>query len=210
MTKHDLRRLRWLREAERELQPFHARSWFSRQPRRVVHRDEQRRAVEDVAVPRGRPQGAARADPSAPPRRRRGHHPRAARRRRSRASAAGRRRCCSRLVALPAGRSAACRSIPSGTRRACAWKSSADRSSSRSPASSHRSDRRCRVDRDQAMSRRSDSPGIGSGDCGARERSRVRPLPRARSRAPSHVRVASTRGLERAGGVARPAARTAC
>lgn len=32
MTKHDLRRLRWLREAERELQPFHARSWFSANP----------------------------------------------------------------------------------------------------------------------------------------------------------------------------------
>jgi predicted RNase H-like nuclease len=32
MTKHDLRRLRWLREAEREIQPFHARSWFSAHP----------------------------------------------------------------------------------------------------------------------------------------------------------------------------------
>jgi predicted RNase H-like nuclease len=32
MTKHDLRRLRWLREAARELQPFHARSWFSANP----------------------------------------------------------------------------------------------------------------------------------------------------------------------------------
>jgi predicted RNase H-like nuclease len=32
MTKHDLRRLRWLREAERELQPFHARSFFSANP----------------------------------------------------------------------------------------------------------------------------------------------------------------------------------
>lgn len=32
MTRHDLRRLRWLREAERELQPFHARSFFSANP----------------------------------------------------------------------------------------------------------------------------------------------------------------------------------
>ena len=59
MTKHDLRRLRWLREAERELQPFHAAQLVLGQPRRVVHGDEQRRAVEDLAVPRGRTQGAA-------------------------------------------------------------------------------------------------------------------------------------------------------
>jgi predicted RNase H-like nuclease len=32
MTRHDLRRLRWLKEAEREIQPFHARSWFSAHP----------------------------------------------------------------------------------------------------------------------------------------------------------------------------------
>ncbi|MBT5754407.1 MAG: DUF429 domain-containing protein [Acidimicrobiaceae bacterium] len=32
MTRHDRRRLRWLREAEREIQPFHARSWFSAHP----------------------------------------------------------------------------------------------------------------------------------------------------------------------------------
>jgi predicted RNase H-like nuclease len=32
MTRHDLRRMRWLREAERELQPFHARSFFSANP----------------------------------------------------------------------------------------------------------------------------------------------------------------------------------
>lgn len=32
MTRHDRRRLRWLREAEREIQPFHSRSWFSGQP----------------------------------------------------------------------------------------------------------------------------------------------------------------------------------
>ena len=32
MTRHDLRRLRWLREAARELQPFHARSFFSANP----------------------------------------------------------------------------------------------------------------------------------------------------------------------------------
>jgi len=32
MTRHDLRRMRWLREAERELQPFHARSFFSAHP----------------------------------------------------------------------------------------------------------------------------------------------------------------------------------
>ncbi len=32
MTNHDLRRLRWLREAEREMQPFHARSFFSANP----------------------------------------------------------------------------------------------------------------------------------------------------------------------------------
>jgi len=32
MTPHDLRRLRWLREAEREIQPFHSRSWFSGHP----------------------------------------------------------------------------------------------------------------------------------------------------------------------------------
>jgi predicted RNase H-like nuclease len=32
MTKHDLRRLRWLKEAEREIQPFHARSFFSANP----------------------------------------------------------------------------------------------------------------------------------------------------------------------------------
>ena len=32
MTRHDVRRLRWLREAERELQPYHARSFFSANP----------------------------------------------------------------------------------------------------------------------------------------------------------------------------------
>jgi len=32
MTKHDVRRLRWLREAARELQPFHTRSFFSAHP----------------------------------------------------------------------------------------------------------------------------------------------------------------------------------
>ena len=32
MTKHDVRRLRWLREAERELQPYHTRSYFSANP----------------------------------------------------------------------------------------------------------------------------------------------------------------------------------
>ena len=32
MTKHDLRRLRWVREAERELQPYHSRSYFSAHP----------------------------------------------------------------------------------------------------------------------------------------------------------------------------------
>jgi predicted RNase H-like nuclease len=32
MTKHDVRRLRWLREAERELQPYHTRSFFSANP----------------------------------------------------------------------------------------------------------------------------------------------------------------------------------
>jgi hypothetical protein len=32
MTRHDRRRLRWLKEAERETQPFHARSWFSARP----------------------------------------------------------------------------------------------------------------------------------------------------------------------------------
>lgn len=32
MTRHDRRRLRWLKEAEREIQPFHARSWFSAHP----------------------------------------------------------------------------------------------------------------------------------------------------------------------------------
>lgn len=32
MTKHDLRRLRWLREAEQELQPYHSRSFFSANP----------------------------------------------------------------------------------------------------------------------------------------------------------------------------------
>jgi predicted RNase H-like nuclease len=32
MTRHDLRRLRWLREAEKELQPYHSRSFFSANP----------------------------------------------------------------------------------------------------------------------------------------------------------------------------------
>ena len=32
MTRHDMRRMRWLREAARELQPFHARSFFSANP----------------------------------------------------------------------------------------------------------------------------------------------------------------------------------
>ncbi len=32
MTKHDIRRLRWLREAEKELQPYHSRSFFSANP----------------------------------------------------------------------------------------------------------------------------------------------------------------------------------
>jgi predicted RNase H-like nuclease len=32
MTKHDVRRLRWLREAEKELQPYHSRSYFAAHP----------------------------------------------------------------------------------------------------------------------------------------------------------------------------------
>ena len=32
MTNQDRRRLRWLKEAAREFQPFHARSWFSAHP----------------------------------------------------------------------------------------------------------------------------------------------------------------------------------
>lgn len=32
MTRHDRRRLRWLREAEREFQPYHSRTWFSAHP----------------------------------------------------------------------------------------------------------------------------------------------------------------------------------
>ena len=32
MTRHDRRRLRWLREAEREIAPYHSRSWFSAHP----------------------------------------------------------------------------------------------------------------------------------------------------------------------------------
>ena len=32
MTKHDLRRLRWVREAAREMQPYHSRSFFSANP----------------------------------------------------------------------------------------------------------------------------------------------------------------------------------
>lgn len=32
LTKHELRRLRWLREAEREFQPYHSRSFFSAHP----------------------------------------------------------------------------------------------------------------------------------------------------------------------------------
>jgi predicted RNase H-like nuclease len=32
MTKHDLRRLRWVREAAREFQPYHTRSFFSANP----------------------------------------------------------------------------------------------------------------------------------------------------------------------------------
>lgn len=32
MTRHDERRLRWLRETEREIQPFHTRTWFSAHP----------------------------------------------------------------------------------------------------------------------------------------------------------------------------------
>jgi predicted RNase H-like nuclease len=32
MTQHDIRRLRWLRESERELQPFHSRSIFPAHP----------------------------------------------------------------------------------------------------------------------------------------------------------------------------------
>jgi predicted RNase H-like nuclease len=32
MTKHDLRRLRWVREAAKEIQPYHTRSFFSANP----------------------------------------------------------------------------------------------------------------------------------------------------------------------------------
>jgi predicted RNase H-like nuclease len=32
MTRHDIRRLRWLKEAEQELQPFHSRSFYSANP----------------------------------------------------------------------------------------------------------------------------------------------------------------------------------
>jgi predicted RNase H-like nuclease len=32
MTRHDLRRLRWIREAAREMQPYHSRSFFSAHP----------------------------------------------------------------------------------------------------------------------------------------------------------------------------------
>ena len=32
MTRHDVRRLRWVREAEQEMQPYHSRSFFSAHP----------------------------------------------------------------------------------------------------------------------------------------------------------------------------------
>ncbi len=32
MTRHDIRRLRWVREAEKEMQPYHSRSFFSAHP----------------------------------------------------------------------------------------------------------------------------------------------------------------------------------
>ena len=143
------------------------------EPGRVVHRDEQRRAVEDVAVPRGRSPGAARADPSAPPRRRRGDHPCAARRRRARPSAAGRRRCCSRPAEPPVGRSAACRSTRRGTRTECAWKSSAEIADAHRHSTGCASSQcRARLNRRgsgdveaqrQAGNRRPGRPGVGSG-----------------------------------------------
>ena len=40
MNRDDFRRLRWLREAAHEIQPFHQRSFYSAEPRPVVLRDE--------------------------------------------------------------------------------------------------------------------------------------------------------------------------
>ena len=71
MTKHDQRRLRWLREAEHELQPYPLAQLLLGESRRVVHGDEQRRTVEDVAVSRGRAPRAPGTHPSASARRRR-------------------------------------------------------------------------------------------------------------------------------------------
>ena len=55
MTRDDFRRLRWLREAAREIQPFHQRSFYSANPDLSFHQMNGDAAAEDVAVSRGRP-----------------------------------------------------------------------------------------------------------------------------------------------------------
>ena len=112
LTRDDFRRFKWLREAEREFQPFHQRIVLRRAPRPHVRAAEQRRAAAVVAVPAGR---RARAHglirdkmpgveeivtrtPRPVPRRCTCCRPRA---------------CCGRPAAPPAGR---CNRLPAGSR----------------------------------------------------------------------------------------------
>ena len=50
LTNDDFRRFRWLREAEREFQPFHQRKFFAAHPGSQLHRHQRRRAADHLAA----------------------------------------------------------------------------------------------------------------------------------------------------------------
>ena len=126
MTKHDIRRLRWLREAEKELQPYHSRSFFSANPDvsfTVMNSDvplttspyHEDGRIERLELIRDRLPGVDDVI-----------DPYATRSARPVCTCCKRRHCCSPPAAVRAGRSAGCRSIRPGTTPACAWRSSAE------------------------------------------------------------------------------------
>ena len=123
MTRHDVRRMRWLREAEPTAAVPRPELLLGK-PGRVLHPDERRGALANVAVPRGWPHRAARADPPAAPRRRRVVTV-------CRPTAPGSSMCsrpgpCCSPPAEQVGRSVACLSTRRGTTKECVWRSSAE------------------------------------------------------------------------------------
>ena len=51
LTRDDFRRFKWIREAEREFQPFHQRTFFAAHPDLTFYVAQRRPAAHDLAVP---------------------------------------------------------------------------------------------------------------------------------------------------------------